>query len=207
MWQVVISTFAFMLHMPCLIFSLPLENCSLACSALTKSYDAERTVRIWGMLLKIAFSTFFMNFCHSGLSSSQWQENRLNCFFAMRPIMHLHHLCVPSTAHSASQRVGAWDTFITYMNEVMTQTHLKHFLKTLYNILMYCVTSQENKEQSLALYTFVHTKLECELCCISAVPIMPRSMCMLFSLEFVPFDLNDLRIQNTSLVRERSGEG
>lgn len=48
MQQVVISTFAFRLHMPCLIFNLPLENCSL----VTESCNAERTVRIWDMLLK-----------------------------------------------------------------------------------------------------------------------------------------------------------
>lgn len=160
-----------------------------------------------GYVTEIAFSTFLWTFCHSGLSSSQWQEDRLNYFLEKRPILHLHHLCVPSTRHHGWHIVNVRDTFITWMKEGMVQTHLSNFLKTLYNILIYCVTSQEDKELSLVHYICVCTMIECELCRISAVPMVLWLYFTLFCLwSLYTLDLNDLMIQNTSLDVKRSEE-
>lgn len=75
------------------------------------------------------FSTLSWTSCHRGLSSSQWQKERLNYFVEMRPALHLIHLCVTSTGHSAWHTVGTQDISVIWMSEEMAHIHLSHFLK------------------------------------------------------------------------------
>ena len=116
------------------------------------------------------FSTLSWTFCHCGLSSSQRQKGRLNYFLGMRPTLHLTHLCVASTGHSAWRTVGTQDIFVIWMTEGMAHTHLSHFVKKIseYPNLL-CVVTGGRVSEPCPVHMY-STKLECELCVFLQFP-------------------------------------